>query len=90
MNISRMKPLPKSIIIGVGVAAVVFGLSHLVKSKEAAPAPAPAAEVTAVPAEAAPVAEAPAPTPAPGAEAAPTMKPAEDVGLDAVIKAGKK
>lgn len=95
MSFSRMKPLPKILIIGSSVAALVYGLSFIkLPEKKAVAAP---VEVTTVPSEAsasatpavaatsapAPVAEVPTPS---------TLKPAggSDAGLDAVLKAGQK
>lgn len=101
MSFSRMKPLPKALILGSIIGAVVYGLTFVkFPEKKAAPAP---VEVTAVPSEAsapppAPVAvpTQPAPVaaaPAPAAGEPPSgLTPAsgQDAGLNAVINAGKK
>lgn len=106
MSFSRLKPLPKALIIGAIVAiigtAANYGLKLMPKK---APVPeAPVVEVTPVPAEQ-PVAPAPvapvapvAQTPKQAAEAAvqaaqqavPQPAPAHDAGLSAVLGAGKK
>ncbi len=102
MSFSRMKPLPKFLIIAVGVAGVVWAASF-VMSKMPAKAPEVKADpvtTTSVPAESAqpapapsaaqpappPVATAPAPEPS-----APALQPApsNDAGLANVL-GGKK
>ena len=95
MSFSRMKPLPKFMIIAVGVAAVVYGASFVIgKLPQEAPEVKPDPVVTTtVPAETAqPAAPAPSaqPVPAPVSEA-PVLQPATptDAGLANVL-GGKK
>jgi hypothetical protein len=100
MSFSRMKPLPKFLIIALGVGAVVYGASFVI-GKLPAKAPETKAEpvvTTTVPAESAtpaasvstpaapPVAAAPAPAPAP------VLQPAtpSDAGLANVLGSTKK
>ena len=95
--ITRMKLLPKIVLVGGVLAAVGYGLTFVKFPKKAE---VPVAAVTAVPTESAvvapPVAQAAAPDlpPAPVAQAPVDngLTPAggQDAGLASVLKAGKK
>jgi pyruvate/2-oxoglutarate dehydrogenase complex dihydrolipoamide acyltransferase (E2) component len=90
--VTRLKPLPKFIIIAVILGSVGFGLKTFLDSRKAAAPPeatftAPVTPAVQAPV-AAPVAEAPVPT-APAAQPAPANQ--TDQALDAMIRqSGKK
>lgn len=99
MSFSRMKPLPKFLIIAVGVGAVVFAASFVIgklpqKAPEVKADPVVTttvpAETAQTPAPAPSTTPAPQPAPAPVAEA-PALQPApaNDAGLANVL-GGKK
>ena len=104
MSFSRMKPLPKFLIIGALVGGVVFGFSTWWSSRPPAPVVVKEAVVQ-VPAETsaqgqaaveqakAPVVAAPppvqAPTPAPAVGAPAGLTPARDAGLANVLGSKK-
>lgn len=104
MSFSRMKPLPKFLILAAIVGGLGYGAHMYIKSRPQSPV-AQAIEPTPVPAEGTPAADAavqaaqaPAPTPvaaAPAADPAPApsgLTPAggQDAGMAAVLGAGKK
>ena len=99
MSFSRMKPLPKAIILGIPVILIGLGVNYWLDHRPPKPPVAEAlkVETTTVPAETAqPAPSTPAPvaappTPAPATAAAPSgLTPAtNDAGLDAVLRAKK-
>ncbi len=98
MSFSRMKPLPKFMIIAVGVAAVVYAASFVIGKL---PQKAPEVKVDPVATTAVPPETAQTPAPAPSAQPAPVPAapvaeapalqpaPANDAGLANVL-GGKK
>lgn len=98
MSLSRMKPLPKAILIGALVVGIGFAVNYGIGLMPSKPV-APKVEATAVPAEGTPAAveaatKAQAPVAPPVSQlpvdAPPILVPAGNSGIDAVLKAGKK